>query len=264
MGKAKVYAVRKGVRPGVYSTWAECEAQVRGVSGASFKSFPTRQLAIDWLREGGVSVQDDTDSDNSLPEIKSHQDRRVADLSQWDPVEAISNLAAATIPAGGETPERVSASAISNRRIEKAKGFVVCLTKEGIIAQLDNSSGEHYERILLGSLGSLDVYFTSKKRYFRIRIQKTDSALKTRVERLWREYHWGVGERSESTDNKARFIETLLEKYRPFAHLNVDFHEVAGAVLDYCRRDIPPIAELRYDFLRIEKLFNEIRNQHHG
>lgn len=35
----KVYAVRKGNKPGIYETWAECQAQVNGFSGAEYKSF---------------------------------------------------------------------------------------------------------------------------------------------------------------------------------------------------------------------------------
>lgn len=31
--------------PGVYETWAECEAQVKGVFGAKFKSFPSEEAA---------------------------------------------------------------------------------------------------------------------------------------------------------------------------------------------------------------------------
>lgn len=37
------YAVNRGRRAGVYTTWAECEEQVRGFTGARFKKFPTEQ-----------------------------------------------------------------------------------------------------------------------------------------------------------------------------------------------------------------------------
>jgi len=43
--KRKFYVVWKGRRPGVYASWAECEAQVRGYAGAEFKAFPTRAMA---------------------------------------------------------------------------------------------------------------------------------------------------------------------------------------------------------------------------
>lgn len=44
--KTKYYVVWAGRRPGVYATWAECEAQVKGFSGAQFRGdFPTRAAA---------------------------------------------------------------------------------------------------------------------------------------------------------------------------------------------------------------------------
>lgn len=39
--KQKYYVVWEGREPGIYRTWAECEAQVKGVAGALYKSFPT-------------------------------------------------------------------------------------------------------------------------------------------------------------------------------------------------------------------------------
>ena len=39
------YAVRKGRKTGIFYTWAECEAQVKRYSGASFKGFQTREEA---------------------------------------------------------------------------------------------------------------------------------------------------------------------------------------------------------------------------
>ncbi len=45
MAKPKFYVVWKGRQPGIYDSWAECEAQVKGFAGAEFKSFPTRAMA---------------------------------------------------------------------------------------------------------------------------------------------------------------------------------------------------------------------------
>lgn len=42
----KYYAVRNGRQTGVFETWAECQRQVTGFSGAEFKSFPTREEAL--------------------------------------------------------------------------------------------------------------------------------------------------------------------------------------------------------------------------
>ncbi|PKG23265.1 ribonuclease H1 domain-containing protein [Niallia nealsonii] len=41
MAKKKYYVVWNGRKPGIYTTWAECEKQTKGYQGASFKSFPT-------------------------------------------------------------------------------------------------------------------------------------------------------------------------------------------------------------------------------
>ena len=43
--KAAYYVVWSGKTPGIYDTWEECEAQVKGQTGAKFKGFATRQEA---------------------------------------------------------------------------------------------------------------------------------------------------------------------------------------------------------------------------
>lgn len=50
MAKQKYYVVWKGRNPGVYETWAECEAQVKGFAGAEFKSFASINLAEEAFR----------------------------------------------------------------------------------------------------------------------------------------------------------------------------------------------------------------------
>ncbi len=39
MGKQKYYVVWKGRKTGIFTTWVECEAQVKGYVGAEYKSF---------------------------------------------------------------------------------------------------------------------------------------------------------------------------------------------------------------------------------
>ena len=57
MGK-KFYAVRVGLRPGVYSTWDDCQIQTAGVSGAKFKSFNTLEEAEVYLKDQNSDVAD--------------------------------------------------------------------------------------------------------------------------------------------------------------------------------------------------------------
>lgn len=51
----KVYAVRKGRRPGIYFSWSECRSQVHKYHGAEFKSFPTEQEARIYLQQPSSS-----------------------------------------------------------------------------------------------------------------------------------------------------------------------------------------------------------------
>lgn len=50
MAKKKFYAIAKGLTPGIYTCWAEAEAQVKGFGGAKFKGFPTRAEAEAWMK----------------------------------------------------------------------------------------------------------------------------------------------------------------------------------------------------------------------
>ena len=47
--KNKFYAVKKGVKPGIYKTWNECKAQVLKFKGAIYKSFNTLSEAQQYM-----------------------------------------------------------------------------------------------------------------------------------------------------------------------------------------------------------------------
>ncbi len=49
MAKSKLYAVAAGRRTGIFTSWSETEAQVKGFAGARYKSFATRAEAEAWL-----------------------------------------------------------------------------------------------------------------------------------------------------------------------------------------------------------------------
>ena len=54
----KIYAVRRGRSTGLFSTWAECQKQVTGYSGAEYKSFTAREEAEAFLQgiEAGTGL----------------------------------------------------------------------------------------------------------------------------------------------------------------------------------------------------------------
>lgn len=46
---AKYYAVKVSKTPGVYTSWSECEEQVKGFKGAKYKSFNTFSYANEFV-----------------------------------------------------------------------------------------------------------------------------------------------------------------------------------------------------------------------
>lgn len=48
----KYYAVRKGRKTGIFTTWDECRAQVHGFPCAEYKSFPTMEGAKQFMKLG--------------------------------------------------------------------------------------------------------------------------------------------------------------------------------------------------------------------
>lgn len=60
MGKAKIYAVRKGRIPGIYMTWDECKKQILNFKDAQYKSFKNRTEADAYMQ--GI------EEDKSLPD----------------------------------------------------------------------------------------------------------------------------------------------------------------------------------------------------
>lgn len=63
MAKQKFYAVAVGKKPGIYYSWDECRAEVDGVKGAAYKSFPTLKEAAAYL--AGFEGLDDSPAEKS-------------------------------------------------------------------------------------------------------------------------------------------------------------------------------------------------------
>ncbi len=50
MAKKKFYAVASGKKNGIYTSWSEAEAQVKGFGGAKYKGFVSRSDAEAWMK----------------------------------------------------------------------------------------------------------------------------------------------------------------------------------------------------------------------
>lgn len=61
----KFYAVKRGLKTGVFCTWEECSASVKGYSGAVYKSFKTRQGALAYLNGNVDGKENESAEDNN-------------------------------------------------------------------------------------------------------------------------------------------------------------------------------------------------------
>ncbi|AVB75578.1 ribonuclease H1 domain-containing protein [Methanococcus maripaludis] len=66
---SKIYAVRKGRKTGLFDTWAECENQVKGFSGAEFKSFTSKIDAEAYLNLKSEQRQNNIKSDEFKKDV---------------------------------------------------------------------------------------------------------------------------------------------------------------------------------------------------
>lgn len=61
----KYYAVRKGLVPGIYTSWGECQQNINGFPGAEYKGFSTKEEAETFLNN------EDSSQDNTIKKILS-------------------------------------------------------------------------------------------------------------------------------------------------------------------------------------------------
>ena len=66
----KYYAVRVGRNVGIYTTWADCEAQVKGYSGAQYKSFPTKEEAEHFVGHQIASTKQSSHASRDEKQVK--------------------------------------------------------------------------------------------------------------------------------------------------------------------------------------------------
>lgn len=81
------YAVRVGKKPGIYTTWTECKAQIHGFSGAVYKKFEKRSEAEAFCGLEGA--------DTSVDALKAEE--KPADDVLFDPASIASDAAVAYV-----------------------------------------------------------------------------------------------------------------------------------------------------------------------
>ncbi len=80
MAKTKYYAVKVGKNTGVFQTWAQCEEQIKGVSGAQYKSFTTLEDAERYIQ---TSPSEETVKEEvSSYDINENVKQRLSELKE--------------------------------------------------------------------------------------------------------------------------------------------------------------------------------------
>lgn len=75
----KFYAVRKGRKTGVFATWALCQEQIKGFSGAEYKSFTTKEEAEAFCQgEQTGSISKEKSMEAVIEAAKADRDTAVA------------------------------------------------------------------------------------------------------------------------------------------------------------------------------------------
>ena len=72
---AKFYAVKKGKKTGIFSTWDECKEQVTGYKGAVYKSFKTLSEAEAFLERNEEKIENIEEVDGVYAYIDGSFDR---------------------------------------------------------------------------------------------------------------------------------------------------------------------------------------------
>ena len=72
---AKFYAVKKGKKTGIFSTWDECKEQVTGYKGAVYKSFKTLSEAEAFLEKNEEKIENIEEVDGVYAYIDGSFDR---------------------------------------------------------------------------------------------------------------------------------------------------------------------------------------------
>lgn len=68
----KYYAVRKGRQLGIYTDWSECEKQIKGFSGAEYKSFLTQEEAQNYINNTISTTSAESNNNTTLKATKGN------------------------------------------------------------------------------------------------------------------------------------------------------------------------------------------------
>ncbi len=149
---AKYYSVRNGRIPGIYESWSECEAQVKGFSGAVYKSFTSLEQARAYLEGEYTAPKEDEDvsviNDNVSEKIEALKPGELIAFvdGSYDPAGPTSGYGAVIIDRDKNVHELTGSFSMKEGE-EFMSMRNVTAELEGVKAAVDFALSHGYEKL---------------------------------------------------------------------------------------------------------------------
>ena len=203
----KFYAVRQGRVPGVYTTWSDCEKQVKGYGGAIYKSFSTEAEARAFVEDSGLSLSDFMSAKKS--ELKSPQEVKFKSKNSR-PIVSSSSI-----------QSKVSANVVK-------PDFT---TPNYMVAYIDGSYNKETNTVGAGGV----IFLNGKRKTFSFSStdERYTSFWNVAGELLWATKGWKRN--NELTQEYSAFYDSIKNRVRVYfhkvaAHTGDTYNEMADAL----------------------------------
>ena len=222
---AYYYAVKIGKNPGIYSSWAECEKQVKGYPNAQFKKWKTREEAEAYINGNSTSTPHGSGVSSlglgsKTPSFRENKEKAELLPAQDGSLTAIEELFQST---------KTDCIAYVDGSFEKDSGVygygVVFIEKNGNIEEyFDSGREESYQSMrnvsgeILGALKAASL--AVEKGYSSIAIFHDYQGIAS----------WGKGEWKCNKEKTIEYREKMLEFQKD---LKISFHKVQAHSGDY-------------------------------
>ncbi|MBS4913734.1 MAG: ribonuclease H family protein [Veillonella sp.] len=236
----KYYAVQQGRKPGIYETWASCEAQVKGFSGAVYKSFPTLDEAKAFMGDASTS----TTANSGSQSTSGSPSKAGSKASTGETRGSLADYFSGAVSGGNNkgTQSTSNASGVPGSfETSGASGNV-----DGLVAYIDGSFDKHNGKVGSGgvifyenntwefSFGTADPFYTT---YWNVagellgamHVMKEAKRVGAETVHLYYDYMgiemWATG-RWKTNNPLTQSYAQFFKEYRPY--MKVHFHKVAA------------------------------------
>lgn len=203
------YAVRVGNAPGVYNTWSECEREVRGFKGASFKKFKTYKEALAFVEDKEVALNIENVKSKKIKDKENEETVGIEDIAKEEVVSYVDgsfSLPTMTFSYG--------VVIITSEGVETFKG----IDRDPELAKMRNVSGE-----LKAAMVAMDIAI--EKGYKKLSLHYDYAGIEK----------WALGEwktNKDGTKSYKSYYDSIKDKLKVKfvkvkAHSGVEYNELA-------------------------------------